>query len=124
MTPILMIVEDDAELQELYGAMLEGLECELITVDNGVEALALLEATGPDVVILDILLDRMMGDEFYRRMRQDPRHVDTPVVVVSVLSRERCEEMLGMDSRTVFLRKPFRKRELVDAVMRGLGTEA
>jgi len=75
------------------------------------------------VVILDILLDRMMGDEVYRRMRQDPRHRETPVVVVSVLSRDRCEEMLDMDSRTVFLRKPFRKQELVDAVVRGLSTE-
>jgi CheY-like chemotaxis protein len=124
MTPTLMIVEDDRELQELYSAMLEGLGCDLAIVEDGVEALASLEAIQPDVVILDILLDRMMGDEFHGRMRQDPRHRDTPVVVVSVLSRDRCEEMLEMDSHTVFLRKPFRKRDLVEAVARGLGTDA
>ena len=124
MTPTLMIVEDDRELQELYSAMLEGLGCEIAIVEDGVEALDGLAVIQPDVVILDILLDRMMGDEFHRRMRQDPRHRDTPVVVVSVLSRDRCEEMLEMDSHTVFLRKPFRKRDLVEAVARGLGTEA
>ena len=124
MTPTLMIVEDDRELQELYSAMLEGLGCEIAIVEDGVEALDGLAVIQPDVVILDILLDRMMGDEFHRRMRQDPRHWDTPVVVVSVLSRDRCEEMLEMDSHTVFLRKPFRKRDLVEAVARGLGTEA
>ena len=124
MTATLMIVEDDGELQELYSAMLEGLGCDIVLVGDGVEALENLETTEPDVVILDILLDRMMGDEFHRRMREDPRHRETPVVVVSVLSRDRCEEMLEMDSHTVFLRKPFRKRDLVEAVARGLGTEA
>ena len=124
MTATLMIVEDDGELQELYSAMLEGLGCDIVLVGDGVEALENLETTEPDVVILDILLDRMMGDEFHRRMREDPRHRETPVVVVSVLSRDRLEQMLEMDDRTVFLRKPFRKQELVEAVLDGLGAEA
>jgi CheY-like chemotaxis protein len=124
MTPSLLIVEDDRELQELYSVMLEGLGCEITIVDDGVQGVEALETIEADVVILDILLEGMMGDEFYRRMRQEPRHRETPVVIVSVLSRDRCEEMMEMDSRTVFLRKPFRKRDLVEAVVRGLGREA
>lgn len=119
----LLIVEDDSELQELYSAMLEGLECEITIVDDGRKALEALAAMEPDAVILDILMDQMMGDEVYRHMRENPRHRDTRVVVVSVLSKARCQEMLNMDSRTVFLRKPFRKQALVEAVTQGLGAE-
>ncbi|MCL7454053.1 MAG: response regulator [Anaerolineae bacterium] len=124
MKPTILIVEDDDELQELYAAMLEALDYEIETARDGAEALDRLAVVDPDLIVLDILLDRMMGDEFYRRLRQVPRHRQTPVVVVSVLPKERCTEMLGTDAWTVFLRKPFQKREFVEAVQRGLGTRA
>jgi CheY-like chemotaxis protein len=121
--PTILIVEDDEELQELYTVMLEAVDCEIVLASDGAEALDRLGAVDADLVILDILLDRMMGDEFYRRLRQDPRHRKTPVIIVSVLSQDRCEEILDMDARTMFLRKPFRRQQLVEAVKQGLDIE-
>lgn len=123
MNPTILIVEDDEELQELYTVMLEAVDCEIVLASDGAEALDRLGAVDADLVILDILLDRMMGDEFHRRLRQDTRHRKTPVIIVSVLSQDRCEEILDMDARTMFLRKPFRRQQLVEAVKQGLDIE-
>jgi CheY-like chemotaxis protein len=114
--PKILIIEDDPELQELYTMMLESVDCELVRAFDGREALDRLTDPLPDLVILDILLDKVMGNEVLAQMRQDCRYADISVVVVSVLSADRCEDLISMDERTSFLRKPFRREELLEAV--------
>ena len=118
MTGKIMIIEDDEELQELYLTMLEEIDCQVIQAFDGTEALQKLEGIRPDVLLLDIILDEMMGDELYVRIKQDRRLAEIPVIIVSVLPSEQCQHLLDMDSGTEFLRKPFRRRQLVDAVER------
>ena len=116
----ILIVEDDDELHEIYIAMLETLDCRIIQAYDGLEALEKLVDTSPDLIILDIVLDEMMGDEFLLEMRRRSECADIPVVVVSVLPIERCHHLLERDPKTVFLRKPFRRAQLLGAVEKGL----
>lgn len=120
MRPRILIVEDDAELQELYTMMLEGLGSELVRAFDGKEALDKMADPLPDLVILDILLDEVMGNEVLAQMQQSARYADIPVVVVSVLSADHCEDLMHMDERTSFLRKPFRREDLLEAVREAL----
>jgi CheY-like chemotaxis protein len=115
----ILIVEDDEELQELYLNMLDEVECEIVQAYDGGEALEKLAAGAPDVIILDIILDEMMGDELFMRIKQDPQYADLPIIVVSVLPIERCRHLLAMDPGAIFLRKPFRRGELLEAVRKG-----
>lgn len=119
-----MIVEDDEELQELYALMLEEIGCQIIPAYDGGDALEKLAECIPDLILLDILLDEMMGDVLFAEMRQEPRYADIPVVVASVLSREHCQDLLDSDRRVGYLRKPFGKDELLEAVRAGLGRGA
>lgn len=116
MSGTILIVEDDGELQELYSTMLEDVDCQIIQAFDGIEALKKLEETVPDVMVLDIILDEMMGDELFERIKQEPEYAAIPIIIVSVLPAERCQHLLEMDPETVFLRKPFRRWQLVDAV--------
>lgn len=116
MTTTLLIVEDDLELQELYTHMLDGTGWEIEQVGDGQQALERLKESTPDVLILDIILDEMNGDEVYREVRCQSGLKDIPVVVVSVLSAERCRMLIQVDEATVFLRKPFHRHELLDTV--------
>jgi CheY-like chemotaxis protein len=122
--PQILVVEDDPELQELYAVMLSNLDCELIQAFDGLEALEKLETMEPDLLILDIILDELMGDVLFEQIKQMPRHEDVPVVIVSVLSVERCQHLLDLDPRTTFLRKPFSKEDLLTAVNKHLVVEA
>jgi CheY-like chemotaxis protein len=120
MSKTFLIVEDDPELQELYAAMLLDTDYQIIEAYDGIDGLRKLEENPTDLIILDIVLDEMMGDEFFGRIKQEPRYVDIPLIVVSVLTYEQCEEMMKVDPRTIFLRKPFRRQEFLDAVEQAL----
>jgi CheY-like chemotaxis protein len=120
MTARILLVEDDRDLQEIYASMLEDDDYQIVQAYDGLDALARLEEDGVDLIVLDIILDEMMGDDFFRRIRQDPRFAEIPVVVVSVLPEERCQRMLGMEATVGFLRKPFVRKQLQEAIERGL----
>ena len=120
MSCTILIIEDDAELHDLYAAMLEHTDCRLVRAYDGLDAWDRLQEMPPDLILLDIILGEMMGDEFFTRIKQAPAYWDTPIVIVSVLAPETCWHLLEMDRRTLFLRKPFRKTELLDVVEKGL----
>ena len=121
MTARILLVEDDRDLQDIYASMLERQDYEIVPAYDGVDALDRLEEGGADLIVLDIILDVMMGDEFYLRIKQDVRFSRIPVVLVSVLPVGRCQHLLEMDPTTVFLRKPFGRQQLVEAIEGGLG---
>lgn len=117
----ILLVEDDRDLQEIYLGMLEGTGWQIAQAYDGWEALEQLEEAGADLIVLDIILDEMMGDELYVRLKQAGQFAAIPVVVVSALPEERCQHLLEMDPTTAFLRKPFRRQQLREAVEKGLG---
>jgi len=121
MTPKILLVEDDRDLQEIYASMLEEADYQIVQAYDGGDALEYLEEGGADLIVLDIILDEMMGDDFYRRIRRDVRFAGIPVVVVSALPEGRCQRMLGVNSTAGYLRKPFGRKQLQEAIEKGLG---
>ncbi len=116
----ILIVEDDPELHDLYAAMLEPTDCRIVRAYDGLDAWNRLQETTPNLILLDIILGEMMGDEFFTRVKQEPAYRDIPISIVSVLAPDTCRHLVEMDRRTLFLRKPFRKAELLDVVERAL----
>ena len=79
----ILVVEDNADVAETTAAMLALSGHEVRTVHDGVEALSMVEAFAPDVVLLDIGLPRMDGYEVARRLRQLPATRDTLLVALT-----------------------------------------
>ena len=83
MQPTILIVEDDEPLATLFREALEAITPHIDIALNGQEALAYLDANQPDLVLLDLHLPRVSGTNVFKRIRQDPRLVDTKVVLVT-----------------------------------------
>lgn len=84
----------------------------LLAATTGAEALELLAEEKVDLVVMDYVLPDMAGDELMRFLRADPRHAETPVLVVTARGvREHVDRAMqaGCDS---FLFKPVRGPEL------------
>lgn len=80
----LLIVEDDTDIQDYYQILFGDLGVTTLQAYTGRQALAFLDAGQPvDLIILDIVLPEMGGEEFFRALRLERRST-IPVIVCSV----------------------------------------
>jgi CheY-like chemotaxis protein/signal transduction histidine kinase/HAMP domain-containing protein len=77
----LLIVEDNAAERFSISELLGHEDIDIVTADNGAQALAILAGDGSDCVVLDLRLPDMSGFEVLERIRDDARLADIPVVV-------------------------------------------
>ena len=114
-----LLVEDDISAARGIALMLQGGGAVVDQVDSGEEALELVRHYDYDITILDLMLPDMEGFEVVRRMRA--ARIETPVLILSGLSRPQAKVKglgLGADD---FISKPFDKDELlarIQAVVR------
>lgn len=84
----IMIVEDDSFVRDIYQTKLSREGFEVIESINGVEALKKLTAEKPDIILLDVVLPYMNGLEILRKIKQDEKLKDIPVILLTNLSQK------------------------------------
>lgn len=112
----ILIVDDNRQNLELLQAYLEDLDCRTITATDGLEALRLVKAVRPDVVLLDVMMPQISGFEVCKRIKTDPITSHIPVIMVTALN-EFGDIERGLDCGTDdFVSKPVNKLELLTRV--------
>jgi CheY-like chemotaxis protein len=115
-TPVVLVVDDNQQNLELLQAYLEDIDCETIPAHDGPEALEIISNSPPDLILLDVMMPKMSGFEVCKRIKNDPKTSDIPVIMVTALN-EFGDIERGIDSGTDdFLSKPINKLELVTRV--------
>ncbi|MEN0108747.1 MAG: response regulator, partial [Pseudomonas sp.] len=108
-----LLVEDNPVNQLVAKGMLSKAGCEVLLAINGAEALEVLERESIDLVLMDCNMPVMDGYEATRRIRQQERWSDLPIIALTANAlpdeRERCTAA-GMND---YLAKPFRRDELL-----------
>jgi serine phosphatase RsbU (regulator of sigma subunit) len=79
----ILVVDDYRPNVDVLARHLGGLGYEVATADSGPEALEVIAAGRPDVVLLDIAMPGMSGLDVLRRLRDDPATADLPIILVS-----------------------------------------
>ncbi len=82
------IIEDDHALLEMYKLKFEFAKFNVSTATNGKEGLEVIEREQPDIVLLDIMMPIMTGDEMLAQLRREPWGKDTVVIVFTNISSE------------------------------------
>ena len=117
----IMIVEDDETFHNLYTAMLEDTDYEIIRAYDGDEALEKLEEKKPDLIILDMLLDMITGDTFFLYLKGMPDCVDIPIIILSNSRKRDYKNLLKMDQSLIFLDKTISKEQLIQEIKAKIG---
>jgi DNA-binding response OmpR family regulator len=112
----ILIVEDEQVVVSVLTTRLEALGYEIIVAIDGEEALQKTEKEKPDLIILDIMLPKMDGFRVCRILKYDGRYKNIPIIVLTARSQEKDKEV-GMDvGADVYITKPYKAEELIDAV--------
>lgn len=106
--PVLLVVEDSPEMNEYICRLLEE-DFTTLSVYDGEQALEKLERHHVDVVVTDLMMPNMNGEEFIERAMQLE---DLPILVVTAKADDRVRRDLLRKGANDFLPKPFAPREL------------
>ncbi len=106
----ILIVDDEKRIVEVLEAYLEREGYEIHSADNGIDALKKARSVSPDLIILDLMLPDISGEEVCRLVRKES---DVPILMLTAKSAEDDRIngiVIGADD---YLTKPFSPREVV-----------
>jgi putative two-component system response regulator len=111
--PVVLVVDDVAANRDLIDGLLEGRGYDVRQARDGAEALAIVRASQPDIVLLDIDMPVMDGISVCRAIKDDPATRLVPVVLITAAS-DRETRIRGIEAGADdFLTKPFDGTELL-----------
>jgi len=112
----ILVVDDSATIRRSADTMLSNNGCEVITAENGFEALSKVTRHHPDLIFVDIMMPRLDGYQTCAIIKNNADFHDTPVIMLT--SKDGLFDMargrvVGSDQ---YLTKPFTREELLGAV--------
>ena len=107
----ILVVDDELDIRESLQELFEDAGSRVVTAADGAEALELMDAEAPCVVILDLVMPNVSGTEVYDSMRQDDRLREVPVVIAT-------SDPARAPRDVPVLRKPIDVTRLMDVVRR------
>lgn len=117
----ILIVEDEVFLAETIGARLEFLGYEVSYAENGEEAMKKLSSDNlVDLILMDALMPVMDGFEAARRIKEDNRLKQIPVVFLTALARPEDRKKALDAGGDDYLAKPFEVSDLVTIIKKWL----
>jgi two-component system, OmpR family, phosphate regulon response regulator PhoB len=117
----ILVVEDEADLQQILAYNLRQAGHEVVTASNGETALTLVKQRAPDLIVLDLMLPGMSGTDVCRAVKNDPATRDVAVLMLTAKGSE-IDRVVGFElGADDYVVKPFSVRELalrIAAVLR------
>lgn len=113
---VVLVVDDIARNVQLLGATLTREGYEVLFAMSGEQALERLEARLPDLVLLDLMMPGMDGMEVCRRIKQDPRTLNLPVIFLTAANESELAAKALTEGAVDFISKPFNTAELLARV--------
>ena len=113
----ILIVDDEVDVLKAISTILERANYEVITTTKGKEVIALAKEFMPDLIILDVLIPDMRGEEIKRLLSQDVNTSGIPTVFLTgILTKDDERFLKSLTGQTRSLAKPVTREELLQAV--------
>ncbi len=96
--PMILIVEDEEQVRQLYAKFLEKKGYKVETAENGQKALDFLSDNRPDLILLDMIMPELNGKEFLKIMKADNKLRSIPVLLMSggIVQDDKIAECLSL----------------------------
>lgn len=109
---VLLLVDDTVELRR-YIKSIFAPHCTVVEAANGVEALEYVRHNPVQLILSDLMMPKMSGDELLAEIRSDPTTASIPMVLLSAATDEEVRLSAIVAGAEDFILKPFRPKELL-----------
>lgn len=116
-SPLLLLVEDEASMRKFLRSFLTGSGYRMVEASTGQEALQMAESAQPDLILLDLGLPDMDGQEVLRDLRQ---WIKVPIIILTIRDQD-VQKITALDhGADDYITKPFSSGELLARIRAAL----
>ncbi len=113
-----MVIDDSKTIRRTAEVLLKKAGCEVVTAEDGFEALSIIADQRPNIIFVDVMMPRLDGYQTCALIKHNQTFKKTPVIMLSskdgLFDRAR-GRIVGSEQ---YLTKPFTKEELLSAIKR------
>ncbi len=113
---VVLVVDDSLTMRKVLSRVLEREDYEVVTANDGMDAIEKLQDITPDIILTDIEMPRMDGFEFARYVRDNPATLKTPLVMISSRTADKHRNVAAEIGVNAFLGKPVQDETLIEQV--------
>ena len=111
------IIEDDPVISQMYRMKFEADGFDVQLANDGKKGVAMVESFAPDMVLLDIQMPEMGGDEALAAIRKSATSKDTPVIILTNLGEEEAPKTIrGLGIHSYIVKAELTPRQVVQRV--------
>jgi DNA-binding response OmpR family regulator len=120
--PKVAIIEDDQAISQMYRFKVEAEGYEVQTAANGKLGLELIESMKPDIILLDLMMPEMTGDQMLAELRKQPWGKDMKVIILTNMGEQEIPaEVKELGVSAVILKADMTPRQVAELVKKQLG---
>jgi CheY-like chemotaxis protein len=116
-----LLVDDEPSIRETVSFILEMEGYQVVTAENGDEALEQIRRLQPPVVLLDAMMPRRDGFDVCRTVKSDPALAATKIVMLTALGQKTDQERAMAAGADFYVTKPFDEEDLLALLARLTG---
>lgn len=120
----ILIIEDDEDMIHILKSILELEGYEIAYASDGEEGIRKINEYKPNLVILDLILPKIDGNEVCRRVKKDAELSKIPIVMLTAKGAMRDELEGVMDGADDYITKPFNPLDLIETIRYLLSEES
>lgn len=116
------IVEDDTAISQMYRIKFEAEGYEVETASNGKLGFAMIEDIRPDIVLLDLMMPEMNGDELLQKMRGTKWGKDIPVIILTNMGEQEAPDVVKtLGVRRFIVKAEMTPRQVAEVIKAEIG---
>lgn len=113
---LILIVDDEEDILQLLSFRLKKAGYDIITASDGKKAFDMAIEMKPDLILADIRMPNMGGEELCASLRANPKAKDIPVIFISASKNEDFDSIISRACAQDFITKPFQPEELLGKI--------
>ena len=119
--PKIAIIEDDLAIAQMYRMKFENEGFDVSSAENGLVGVQMVESFKPDVILLDMMMPEMNGDEVLARVRKEPWGKDIIVMILTNMGQEEAPEVLkNLNVYSYIVKAEMTPKQVAETVKKAL----